>query len=114
MMEAERFVEGHMDLGNCCGYGWQLNTGVKHKWASGIVFRSDCYFNGELDLLEALLSIQEWYPRAVIRLRGKLMEEGVIRLPMLPAPAVKNECAITLFPAVQEQTKTEKMEVMAA
>lgn len=114
MKEAERFVEGHMDLGGSCGYGWHLNTGVKHKWASGIVFRSDCYFNGELDLLEALLSIQEWYPRAVIRLRGKLMEEGVIRLPMLPAPAVKNECAITLFPAAREQTKTEKMEVMAA
>ena len=112
--EAEQFVEARMDLDDSCGYGWYLNTGVKHEWASGIVFRSDCYFNSELDLLEALLSIQEWYPRAVIRLRGKLMEEGVVRVPMLPAPAARSGHTTVLFPAAQERAKTEKMEVMAA
>lgn len=114
MKEAERFVESCMDLDDSCGYGWRLNTGVNHEWASGIVFRSDCYFNGEFDLLEALLGIQDWYPRAVIRLRGKLMEEGVIHVPMLPAPARAGVCAITAFPAAQEKAETEKMEVMAA
>lgn len=114
MQEADRFVESCMDLGDNCGYGWKLNTGVNHKWASGIVFRSDCYFNGEFDLLEALLCIQDWYSRAVIRLRGKLMEEGVIRVPMLPPPAGASVCTITAFPAAQEQIRSEKMEVMAA
>lgn len=112
MRDAERYVEGVMDLG-CCGYGWRLNTGVKHEWASGIVFRTDCYFNGEYELLEALLCIQEWFTRAVIRLRGKLMEERVIRVPTLPAPAEKKDCTSTMLPAIQERTSTEAMEVMA-
>ncbi|MGM9605745.1 MAG: hypothetical protein ACI3XG_11860 [Faecousia sp.] len=74
MQEAERFVESAMDL-NCYGYGWYLNTKIGHEWASGLVLRTDCYFNGESELLEALLSIRDWYERGVKRLREKLAEE---------------------------------------
>ena len=75
MREAERFVESAMDLGNSYGYGWYLNTKVGHEWASGIVFRTDCYFDGEMELLEALLSIRQWFEVGVQRLRKKLAEE---------------------------------------
>ena len=46
-----------------------------HEWASGIVFRTDCYFDGEMELLEALLSIRQWFEVGVQRLRKKLAEE---------------------------------------
>lgn len=85
MLEAKRMLDEAMNL-DCCGYSWHLNTKVNHKWASGIVFRSDCYFNMEFGLLHALLGITDWYKRAVYRLRGKLLRERIIQLPALPAP----------------------------
>lgn len=86
MQEAENFVESSMDLGERYGYGWTLQTKINHKWASGIVFRSDSYFCGEFGLVTALLEIQEWYKNAVYRLRGKMLEERLLWLPALPAP----------------------------
>lgn len=57
MREAAGFVESSMDFGSGYGYGWALQTKIGHRWASGIVFRSDGYFNAEFQLLAALLEI---------------------------------------------------------
>ena len=85
MIEAERCVESLMELGDRYGYGWSLNTKINHQWASGIVFRTDEYFCGEQELIMALLEIHDWYTEAVYRLRKKMLEEGIICLPALPA-----------------------------
>lgn len=84
MREAQRYVESCMDFGDYYGYGWRLQTKINHKWASGIVFHSDCEFCGEFELVTALLEIQEWYKDAADRLRGKLLEEHLLCLPALP------------------------------
>ncbi len=84
MKAAEKFVNSALNLGGM-GYDWILQTKVNHEWASGIVFITDWNYNCSFELLEALLEIREWYTYAVIRLRGKLLEEGVIALPALPA-----------------------------
>ena len=85
MAMAEDAVESSMEFGTTYGYGWRLQTGVGHKWASGIVFRSDCQFYGEYLLLCALFEIQDWYQRACYRLRSVLLEERLLWLPALPA-----------------------------
>ena len=85
MQSAERFVENAMDFSGQYGYGWYLSTKVSHEWASGIVFRTDEYFNGEFELLEALLSIGDWYKRNLVRLREAIEEKK------LPAAAENRE-----------------------
>jgi len=81
---AEIFVNSAMNLYRN-GYNWNLRTKVSNEWASGIVVITDDYFDGQNDLLEALLEIRRWYEDAVIRLRGNLLEERIIWLPALPA-----------------------------
>jgi len=85
MKRADSFVNSAMNLGGT-GYDWYLQTKVNHEWASGIVFFIDGYFNCHLELIDALLEIRQWYTDTVIHLRGKLLEEGIITLPALPAP----------------------------
>ena len=63
-----------MKLDEYYGYGWTLHTRINHQWASGIVFRTDEYFYGEFELLEALLSIADWYKYHLDPLR-KAIEE---------------------------------------
>ena len=75
MRDAQRFVEYAMDLDGYYGFAWTLHTRINHQWASGIVFRIDEDFNGELDLLEALLSIADWYKCHLEPLR-KAVEEA--------------------------------------
>lgn len=75
MQEAQRYVETTMDFNGQYGYAWHLNTRINHKWASGIVFRTDEYFNAEYDLLEALLAIGDWYKRHLEKLRSVIEEE---------------------------------------
>lgn len=81
MQEAQRFVETIMDFNGQYGYAWYLCTRVNHKWASGLVFRTDEYFNAEYDLLEALLTIGDWYTRGLKRLRGIIEEEKRLAAP---------------------------------
>lgn len=57
MQQAELAVESAMDLGHAYGFGWWLNTKINHKWASGIVLRTDSYFRSEIPLIGALLDI---------------------------------------------------------
>lgn len=75
MRDARRFVEYAMDLNGCYGFAWTLHTRINHQWASGIVFRIDENFYGEFDLLEALLSIADWYKYHLDPLR-KVVEEA--------------------------------------
>ena len=75
MRIAESFVECAMDFGGMGGFAWTLNTKIGHKWASGIVFRTDGYFDAEYQLLEALLSIRDWYRLHLEPLR-KAIEEA--------------------------------------
>lgn len=86
IQKAQEYVESCMDFGERYGYGWLLQTKVNHQWASGIVFRTDCNFCGEFDLIVALLEIQAWYKEALYPLRKKLLEEYILWLPALPAP----------------------------
>lgn len=74
MRDAQQFVEFAMKLDEYYGYGWTLHTRINHQWASGIVFRTDEYFYGEFELLEALLSIADWYKYHLDPLR-KAIEE---------------------------------------
>ena len=64
-----------MDFDSCYGFAWTLHTRINHQWASGIVFRIDENFYGEFDLLEALLSIADWYKCHLDPLR-KVVEEA--------------------------------------
>lgn len=81
MQSAERFVGNAMDFNGGYGYGWYLSTRINHEWASGLVFRTDEYFNGEFDLLEALLSIRDWYRRNLVRLREAIEKEKSLAAP---------------------------------
>lgn len=77
MREAEQFVAAAMRLPDTPGnYGWHLQTGVRHKWAAGIVFYCDCYFRGECELLEVLLSVREWFEDSARRLKCTLEDES--------------------------------------
>ena len=75
MRDAQQFVEYVMNFDSYYGYGWTLHTRINHQWASGIVFRIDEGFDGEFDLLEALLSIADWYKCHLDPLR-KAVEEA--------------------------------------
>ena len=75
MRIAESFVECAMDFGGMGGFAWTLHTKIGHKWASGIVFRTDGYFDAEYQLLEALLSIGDWFKFQLEPLR-KAIEEA--------------------------------------
>ena len=75
MRDAQRFVEYAMDFDGCYGFAWTLHTRINHQWASGIVFRIDENFCGEFDLLDALLSIADWYKCHLAPLR-KVVEEA--------------------------------------
>ena len=75
MTDAMRFVQEAMDLDGYYGYGWTLQTRINHRWASGIVFRVDEDFTGEYELLEAVLSLSDWYSRHLEQLRLAIEEE---------------------------------------
>lgn len=72
LIDARQFVECVMDFNGQYGFGWYLNTKINHKWASGIVFQTDEYFNGEYELVEALLSIGDWYKYHLELLRNAI------------------------------------------
>ena len=74
MRDAQRFVEYAMDLDGCYGFAWTLHTRINHQWASGIVFRTDEQFCAEYELLDALLSIADWYKCHLDPLRKAVAE----------------------------------------
>ena len=72
MIEAQRFVDRVMYFSGG-GYSYLLNTKINHKWASGILIGIDYdTFNDELELVDAMFAINEWYQEGVERLKKEL------------------------------------------
>ena len=65
----------------CClngGMGWSYQKKIGSEWSSGLVVETDGYFHYELDLLEALLSIDAWYTEEVQKLEILLKKERAL------------------------------------
>jgi hypothetical protein len=58
------------------GGGWTscyvLHTKINHKCASGIHFMCDCYFDSHIDLLEAIITVINYYRDSVAELQEEL------------------------------------------
>ena len=63
-----------------CGGGisWEYQKKIGSEWSSGILVETDGYFRGEYELLEALLTIDEWYKAEVLELEEVLEKERVL------------------------------------
>lgn len=60
------------------GMGWSYQKKIGSEWSSGIIIETDAYFNSEYELLEALLTIDEWYKAEVLELEEVLEKERVL------------------------------------
>ena len=60
------------------GMGWSYQKKISSEWSSGIIVEIDAYFNSEYELLEALLTIDEWYKVEVLELEEVLEKERVL------------------------------------
>jgi len=60
------------------GMGWSYQKKISSEWSSGIIVEIDAYFNSEYELLEALLTIDEWYKAEVLELEEVLEKERVL------------------------------------
>ena len=60
------------------GMGWSYQKKISSEWSSGIIVEIDAYFNSEYELLEALLTIDEWYKAEVLELEDVLKKERVL------------------------------------
>lgn len=82
--EAENFVDDALTFSNGgCAY-WLL-TKINHACASGIVFCTDeNYFGGEIELVDGLLNVMDWYRAACLRLAAIIELEKVLAFPSLP------------------------------
>lgn len=68
-------------LYSCClngGMGWGYQKKISSEWSSGLIVETDGYFHYELDLLEALLSIDAWYTEEVQKLENLLRKERAL------------------------------------
>lgn len=82
MEEAADFVERTMLFDHYGGgYDFYLKTKINHEWASGLLFRTDCYFDSEFELAEALFMIGDWYQKGVERLKAALQAEKIVAFP---------------------------------
>lgn len=90
MVEAERQVDRMLHI-NAYDYGYTLLTKYNHPRASGVVFYCGSAFNGEFELVEAMLYIKDWFETALIRLRHTLLMERVLQLPLLPPGREEND-----------------------
>lgn len=68
-------------LYSCClngGMCWSYQKKISAEWSSGLIVETDGYFHYELDLLEALLSIDAWYTEEVQKLENLLRKERAL------------------------------------
>ena len=66
----------------CClggGMSWSYQKKIGAEWSSGLVVETDGYFHCEVELLEALLSIDAWYTEEVRKLKALLKKERTKR-----------------------------------
>lgn len=71
----------------CClngGMGWSYQKKISAEWSSGLIAETDGYFHYELDLLEALLSIDAWYTEEVQKLEILLRKERALAKQYVP------------------------------
>ena len=71
----------------CClngGMGWSYQKKISSEWSSGLIVETDGYFHYELDLLEALLAIDEWYTDEVQKLEILLKVERAAKTAYVP------------------------------
>lgn len=71
----------------CClngGMGWSYQKKISSEWSSGLIVETDGYFHYELDLLEALLSIDAWYEKEVRKLEILLKKERALAKRYVP------------------------------
>lgn len=66
------------------GMGWGNQMKISSKWSSGVMVETDCYFHGEYELLEALLSIDAWYTEEVQKLENLLRKERALAKRCVP------------------------------
>ena len=74
-------------LYSCClngGMGWSYQKKISAEWSSGLIVETDGYFHYELDLLEALLSIDAWYTEEVQKLENLLRKERALAKRYVP------------------------------
>ena len=74
-------------LYSCClngGMGWGYQKKISSEWSSGLIVETDGYFHYELDLLEALLSIDAWYTKEVQKLENLLRKERALAKQYVP------------------------------
>ena len=76
---AHAVVEYAMDLDGYYGFAWTLHTGSTISGPAASCSRIDEDFNGEFDLLEALLSIADWYKCHLEPLRKAVEETGALQ-----------------------------------
>ena len=57
---------------------------ISSEWSSGLIVETDGYFHYELDLLEALLSIDAWYTEEVQKLENLLRKERALAKRYVP------------------------------
>ena len=71
----------------CClngGMGWSYQKKIGAEWSSGLVVETDGSFHYEIDLLEALLSIDAWYTEEVQKLENLLRKERALAKHYVP------------------------------
>lgn len=66
------------------GMGWGYQKKIGAEWSSGLIVETDGYFHYELDLLEALLSIDAWYTEEVQKLENLLRKERALARRCVP------------------------------
>lgn len=66
------------------GLGWGYQMKISSKWSSGIIVETDCYFNSEYALLEALLAIDAWYTEEAQKLENLLKTEHTAKTAYVP------------------------------
>ena len=74
-------------LYSCClngGMGWSYQKKISAEWSSGLIVETDGSFHYEIDLLEALLSIDAWYTKEVQKLENLLRKERALAKRCVP------------------------------
>lgn len=89
MLRAERFVSGQLSGPYTCWH--TLHTKTNHKCAAGIHFMHDCYFGQELELLERMLDIVQFFEDGVLELKADLAKSTALAI-IYPLP-VRKEAA---------------------
>lgn len=85
IMNAERMLSAELFECSCdVGMGWGYQKKISSEWSSGLIVETDGYFHYELDLLEALLSIDAWYMEEVQKLENLLGKERALAKRYVP------------------------------